>query len=163
MGSETKGGDAPAALVAQGSEQRAMFAVIVAAMLVVLLAGCGSSSPVTQAEITTCGVPYVFDVDGHMTDSGDCAGLVLAAAPVVTLHVGDRLTVTIEHESSGRPVLPVPQPNTAAVVLLKSTGSGAVYRALAPGTSTLEVRTTFCVATDPRRGTCPALQVRIER
>jgi hypothetical protein len=106
----------------------------------------------------------VFDVDGHMTDSGSCAGLVLATAPVVTLRVGDRLTVTIAHESSGRPVLPVPQPNTSAVALLKSTGSAAVYRALAPGTSTLEVRDTpSCVATDPRRGTCPALQIRIER
>jgi hypothetical protein len=112
--------------------------------------------------MTTCGPAYQFKVERKALPVGGCAGILPRTAQAVTVRVGTHFSVVIEHEESGGLDFPVPTPNSPAVALLRRTGPDVSYVAKSKGTSILLAkRTRFCAATDPRIGTCPALEVHV--
>lgn len=124
------------------------------------IAGCGSSTR-TSPRVTTCGTPYTFSAPGQAAvESGSCAGLISSAS--LTVRRGQRLSVEVTHEQSGRLDFPIPTPTTAAIKILSRSGASVTYEAVSMGTARLVARhTQFCAALDPRIGNCTALVVRV--
>jgi hypothetical protein len=114
--------------------------------------------------VTACGVPYTFSLPHRIrVTSGSCAGLIGRAAPSVVIHRGDRFSVEIAHEHSGKLGFPVPMPTTSAVRIVSRRGTSVRYRAQSLGAVRLiSHHTRFCTARDPRLGDCAALRIRIE-
>lgn len=123
--------------------------------------GCGRSAQ-TSPRATTCGTPYTFSAPGHgAVESGSCAGLISSAS--LTIRRGQRLSVEITHEQSGRLDFPIPTPTTGAVKILSRSGASVTYQTVSTGTARLVAHhTQFCAALDPRIGNCTALVVRVE-
>lgn len=130
--------------------------------ILVSAAGCGADVAATPRNVTTCGVPYTFEV-GHTTIlSGGCAAVLPVHAPRVTVRLGEQLSVAILHEQSGTLDFPVPIPRGRAVALVSRRGARAFYVARSIGGSQLMARhTRFCLATDPALGTCNVLSVHV--
>jgi hypothetical protein len=124
------------------------------------ISGCGSRAEQT-ASFTTCGIPYTFSAAGHaVVQSGSCAGLILRTAPLLAVDAGQRFSVEISHEQSGRLDLPIPKPATEAIRILAISGATITYQAVSTGTVLLlSHHTQLCIAADPRFATCAALKV----
>jgi hypothetical protein len=135
--------------------------LIVGLLVLGTMAGCGSSTH-TSPRVTTCGTPYTFSAPGHAAiASGSCAGLISPTS--LTIRRGQRLSVEITHEPSGRLDFPIPTPTTGAIKILSRSGASVHYQALSTGTERLVAHhTQFCAAHDPRIGSCTALVVHIE-
>jgi hypothetical protein len=85
--------------------------------------------PPHDASITTCAIAYTFYVDGRTLPSAGCAANILPSPPRLTARLGERFSVQILHEASGRLDVPLPEPATPAVKLLDHSGSTARYDA----------------------------------
>lgn len=158
---------------------RLLFAIVAGGLA---LAGCSSTAPGTTGEPTTaetstslssgspsksgratsCGIPYEFNANGSVVNSGSCAGRLGPTAPEVTVKLGERFSVQVAHDTSGTPTFPIPQPSNGAVELVGHAGSNAAYAAASPGNVDLEAHDTpYCSATNPNPGTCAVLIVHV--
>jgi hypothetical protein len=123
-----------------------------------------SAIPRHGPPVTTCGIPYDARVGARSIESGSCAGLIERRAPRVTMHVGQRLRLTIESEQSGGLVVPIPASTSHALARISRHGAVVVYAARAVGRARLVSRgTRFCIAHDPHLGSCAAYRVRVIR
>lgn len=130
------------------------------------LAACGAyaaGSAAPHENVTTCGIPYTFTVDGHQVPSGSCAGQMPGHPPSVAIHPGDRFTLLITGNRNGAHVtraFPVPKPTGSAVVITDVRGLTVHYQARTTGRTQLRVRSEFC-PTNPKVSTCSVLVVSV--
>jgi hypothetical protein len=153
-------------MVLPGGRTR-IFPALVALVVCVAaatLAGCGAQSagaPAPRGNATTCGVPYIFTVDGHQVPSGSCAGQMPGRPPRVAVHPGERFTLLITGNRNGAHVtraFPVPKPTGSAVVITEVHGETVHYQARTAGRTRLQVRSQFCPS-NPKVSTCSVLVV----
>jgi hypothetical protein len=116
----------------------------------------------TAPSATTRAIPYTFFAPGHAAiQSGSCAGLILQAAPSLTVRRGQRLSVQVMHEQDGRLDVPIPKPTTPAIKILSQPDASATYEAVFTGTVVLLAHHTRFCGTSARFAICAALGVRV--
>lgn len=130
----------------------------------------GSESWWYRAGTTTCGLPALVHLDGHVMPVGDCAGLFLIPAQEVTLQVSQEIDVHMEEERVGAsgnrlvPAFPPPRssrPSVLTSVASSPDGATGTYRAMRPGHAVLISRA-WCLASDREiRGDCPVIEVTV--
>ena len=96
---------------------------------------------------------------------GTCDGrLPKGLSEPLGMALGTVFYVRVGHEMDGSLDYPVPAPGSDVLKLTARKGSIVQYHAIHPGaTSLIAHGTTYCVGIDPRRGSCPILEVRVRR
>jgi hypothetical protein len=148
------------------------FGAVSAVLACVLMAGGGTGSWWKQTGTTTCGLPALVRVAGHVMPVGNCAGSFWVPAEKVTLHVGEVIDVHMTQEPAGAsasrlvPAYPLPHGLGSAVLKRIATSpdkATATYKAQHPGHVTLLTRAS-CLGPGLNakvRDNCPVLSVTV--
>ncbi len=134
----------------------------IAALCTLLVYGCSNAS--RKPTESTCIVPYAFRVPGGSIDVGSCAGVLPSHARSVAIRIGDRFSVRIATQGTGRHLYPLPTSSTPAVVQTGHLGARVSFLAKTRGKSTLAAtNTSFCATSSAGLRTCPLLIVHVSR
>jgi len=118
-----------------------------------------SSAPTAGSGTTNCIPTMTFTTGLEQVPVGGCAGLLTGAAPTMTVHVGQSISVRIPTNPDGSPTQVLPQSSAPSVVVLTANNAtSGTYLARSTGTTTLLERTANCTLSN---GVCPALVVRV--
>jgi hypothetical protein len=152
----------------------AVSVAIVAVALVVFRHGAARTpSVVTPGEhavgglppvppLSMCGEAYSLHAGTETISTASCAGVIPSRPARVSIPRGERFSIEIGHEMSGRLDYPIPDPIGATVSFAGRDGATAEYVARSLGSAQLVARhTPYCDR--PGIGSCTAFIIRVIR